>query len=209
MDTNFEAAKEFVNMKIKDNNESLSGPGSHISNTKEVRKLIDYFIKDYKIKSILDLGCGDWNWFKLINMNDATYEGWDAHPLMIDNNNKKYGSDKVVFKLKDIVTEDYPTVDLIICRDVLFHLDFKYSLKVINKIKTKCKYFLSTSFNNCYENTNINKYCNIDNWGFYPINLNKEPFNLNDKNLIISIPENNSSKSGQNTRFLNVYNFMK
>lgn len=48
-------------MKIKQNNESLSGPGSHINNTNETINLINKTIKKYNIKTILDLGCGDWN----------------------------------------------------------------------------------------------------------------------------------------------------
>ena len=208
MDTNFESAKKFVDMKIKDNNESLSGPGSHIYNTVEVRKLLTSFIKEHNIKSILDLGCGDWNWFKLVNICDASYEGWDAHPTMININKIRYGSDKVVFEVKDIITEDYPEVDLIICRDVLFHLDFKYSINVINKIKNKCKYFLSTSFNNIDTNTNIKKYCHIDNWGFYPINLHITPFNLKNE-AIVSVLENESCKSNNNSRYINIYDFSK
>jgi len=59
LNTNFNSAKKYITMKRKHNNESLSGPGSHIKNISETTKLINNVIKKYNITSILDLGCGD------------------------------------------------------------------------------------------------------------------------------------------------------
>jgi len=73
METNFLAAKQFVDMKIKHNKESISGGGSHLANTLETVELINQTIKEYQIKSILDLGCGDWNWFRKINLDGVNY----------------------------------------------------------------------------------------------------------------------------------------
>ena len=203
--TNFKAAKEFVNMKIKHNNESLSGPGSFINNTKETVLLINETIKKYNIKSILDLGCGDWNWFKTIDIQGISYVGWDAHNDMIKSNNDKYGNKNIKFEVKDIILEEYDKVDLIICRDVLFHLDTSFSKICIEKIKKSCKFLISTSFNDIKENINISSYCKINNWGFYKINLNIMPFNLH-KALKKSVIEKNNSSNGYN-RFINLYTF--
>jgi SAM-dependent methyltransferase len=203
--TNFESAKQFVEMKIKHNNESLSGPGSHINNTNETINLINKTIKKYNIKTILDLGCGDWNWFRLIDIEGVSYTGWDAHEGMIKLNTKKYGKANIHFKVKDIILDEYPKTDLIICRDVLFHLDISFAKKCINKVKNSCKYFISTSFNDIEKNTNINKHYQIKGWGFYRINLNIYPFNLK-KYMIESINEKNNSKIGAE-RFINLYIF--
>jgi SAM-dependent methyltransferase len=208
MKTNFESAKKFVDMKIKDNQESISGQGSYIENTKETVYLINEIIKNYNIKSILDLGCGDWNWFKNINLRkDITYIGWDAHDKMIENNNKYYGNKNINFIVKDIILEDYPKVDLIICRDVLFHLDILFSKKCIEKIKKSCKYLISTSFNDILKNNNIKSYCNIDNWGFYEINLNIKPFYLKN-NLIKCYEEKKNISNKKNKRYINFYKFI-
>ena len=204
-ETNFLSAKQFVNMKILHNNESLSGPCSHLNNTNETVKLLSKFIKKYNIKSILDLGCGDWNWFKLVDSNGATYEGWDAHIDMINMNKKKYSTDKITFNTKDIITEEYPKVDLIICRDVLFHLDLKFSTSVIEKVKSTAKYLISTSFNDNDINNNINSYCAIKNWGFTIINLNISPFNLKEY-LLESVNEKTNHSNGY-IRYLNTYIF--
>jgi hypothetical protein len=78
----------------------------------------------------------------------------------------------------------YPNVDLIICRDVMFHLDIELGLKLVNNVKNSgAKYFLSTSFPKIKENTSIKKYNDIDCWGYYDINLDIEPFDLKDIKL--------------------------
>lgn len=175
MITNFKAAKQFIKFSETTDDESSSGPGSSIANTVEVRNLIQKVIVDYGVKSILDLGCGDWNWFKLIDLNGIEYEGWDAGQEMIIANQLHFGRDNVNFKTYDIILSEYPDVDLIICRDVLFHLPMSLAYKVIRKSKLACKYFISTSFREVPQNKGIG----INNeWGYYPINLNITPFNL-------------------------------
>lgn len=179
-DTNFESAKKYISLKRHEGSESLCGPGSHYENAKEMIDFLDSIIDKYEVKSILDLGCGDWNWFQHINLRNSNYIGWDCDHKMIEQNNLKYGSKKVSFEVKDIVTNKYPKCDLIICRDVLFHLKIELSLKIISNIKKSCNYFLSTSFKSAGNNTDIKSYCKIDNWGFYNINLHKEPFMLSE-----------------------------
>lgn len=175
VNSNFEAAKKYVEMKRVHNEESLSGPGSHIKNTKEIIYIINEIIKKKQPNKILDLGCGDWNWFKMIELGDCHYEGWDCDEQMILNNKNLYKKD---FFVKDIVTEEYPQVDLIICRDVLFHLPKEMAVKVIEKVQKASKYFISTTFKNVSNNTDIKDYANIDGWGYYQINLDIAPFNL-------------------------------
>ena len=174
MRSNFEEAKFFVNHYRQIDKESLSGPGSTIKNTSEVRELIQTFLNKNNIKSILDLGCGDWNWFNLLNLDDASYLGWDADSDMINSNQINYGNTNVNFDAKDIVLEPYPQSDLIICRDVLFHMPIDMALHILNKIKKSCKYLISTSFREIDINVGIGD----KNWGYYNINLNIDPFNL-------------------------------
>jgi SAM-dependent methyltransferase len=211
-ETNFEAAKAFVRKKRKQGKESLSGPGSHLANTEETIDLIQETISKYNIKSILDLGCGDWNWFQKIDLGDTTYLGWDADDLMIQENSEKYGRDGVEFDIKDIVAEEYPEVDLIICRDVLFHLDPTLGLKVVEKAKKSCKYFISTSFRNAKLSEKENgitkrRHLKIQGWGAYRINLNNEPFSLSEAEVKYALEKRNSKKKKANKRYICLYKF--
>ena len=56
-------------------NESISGPGSEISNTKAVVKFLNNFIKEQNIKSILDIPCGDFNWMQTVDLSGIKYIG--------------------------------------------------------------------------------------------------------------------------------------
>lgn len=206
MKTNFKSAKEYIKLKKKEGSESLCGSGSHMSNASDVIDFIQKTIDKHNIKSILDLGCGDWNWFKEINFSkNINYIGWDCDKEMIESNEQKYGSDKIKFEEKDIVTSVFPKVDLIICRDVLFHLEEELSLKIISKTKDKCKYFISTSYLSVDKNTNIKPYIPISGWGFYQINLNINPFNLD--HYQIDEQEEQRIKSNGQQRSVCLYKF--
>jgi len=201
MKTNFNQAKDFVSRKRKDGRESLSGPGSHTVNTLESVDFINNTIRNYEIKSILDLGCGDWNWFKNINLCSSLYLGWDACDIMINKNTELYGCSSVKFDVKDIVTEVYPKVDLIICRDVLFHMTSDLSIKILNKIEKSCKYFITTNFNESKVNRPHRK-----GWGYYDININIDPFFFG-KYLLDETEEKKISKILSRKRFINLYSF--
>jgi len=199
--TNAEAARKYVDQGLKTKEsgiiESASGPGSSLRTTRSTTRFLKKVFRKFNISSILDLGCGDWNWMQHMDFSNSTgaffspgesftvkYLGWDIHEKLIDSHNKNFGSENISFETRDILTSDYPIVDLIICRDVMFHLDIELGLKLINKVNNSgAKYFLSTSFPEVKENTGIKKYNDIDGWGYYDINLDIEPFNLKDKKL--------------------------
>jgi SAM-dependent methyltransferase len=201
MSTNFKNAEKFIQRKRNEGYESLCGPGSHLLNAKETIIFINNFLTNYNIKSMLDLGCGDWNWFKNIELNDIKYEGWDACDTMISDNRTKFGRHNIQFFKKDIISENYNTTDAIICRDVLFHLTVNNALTVIEKVKKSCKYFITTSFNDVSENIGIGS----KGWGFYRINTNIKPFNLQN-HLLDSIVEP-LNRHGGYTRSINLYEF--
>jgi hypothetical protein len=119
---------------------------------------------------------------------------------MISDNKKSYGSHDIKFETKDIVTEQYPYVDLIICRDVLFHMTIDLGIHVVNKCRSSCKFFSCTSFNDVKDNIS-----HKSGWGFYKINTNITPFSLNDY-LIISEKESNNNHLGY-SRYINIYQF--
>lgn len=200
MNTNFDLAKKFVERKRLDGHESLSGPGSHLNNSKETIQFLTDIVKDYEIMSILDLGCGDWNWFKKVDIKLSSYLGWDACDRMINDNSKLYGCSRVKFQVNDIVTKEYPKVDLIICRDVLFHMTTDIALRVISNAKMSCKYFVCTSFNDINKNVP-----HTNGWGFYKINTNIAPFNLSDC-FVDSKVESKNSHFGYD-RYINLYRF--
>jgi 2-polyprenyl-3-methyl-5-hydroxy-6-metoxy-1,4-benzoquinol methylase len=153
--------------------ESKSGPGSRISANKKLLKLLDEFVISHNIKTITDIGCGDFNWMKLFDFEKVdSYTGIDIVSQLIDSNNEKYCSNKINFQFLSVIEDKIPTSDLIICKDVLFHLSYEDALKSIKNIRNSgAKYFISTTFSDFH---NID----IKSGKWRPINLLAEPFLL-------------------------------
>ena len=66
--------------KKANDNESVSGLGSDLKTCEKLIEDLSLFIQKHKIKSILDLACGDFNWMrKLIELhtNIQAYRGLD------------------------------------------------------------------------------------------------------------------------------------
>jgi hypothetical protein len=103
--------------------ESVSGSGSTLNQTKKIRKVLPKLIQDFKINSILDIPCGDFNWMKEISLN-IKYIGADIVDTLTQNN-KKYENNLTHFLTLDATLDRLPKTDLIICRDCLVHFSFK------------------------------------------------------------------------------------
>jgi Methyltransferase domain len=103
--------------------ESASGWGSTLEYTVNLRRQLPQLFKDFSIMSIYDAPCGDFNWMRsVIQQSDITYYGADIVPAMIDNIQRQFGTPKVTFKCADITLDEFPKVDLWLCRDCLFLL---------------------------------------------------------------------------------------
>ena len=161
-----------------DNGESLSGPGSTLNNTRNLRNKLNKIIKKYKIKSILDAPCGDCNWVKLIlKKNKIKYIGVDIVEECINNNKKKFKNNNLKFKQMDITRMKLPNTDLFICRDFMFHLSYKDTFNFLKNIKNmKSKFILISNHSKSFEDSILNK--NIKSGDFKKINFFKEPYNF-------------------------------
>jgi|688.fasta_scaffold33072_6 hypothetical protein len=168
--------------------ESRSGPGSDLRETENIREKIIEIIKDKNIKTVADIPCGDWNWMKEISYIFENYIGGDIVEKCIEENNQKYGNEKIKFVVFDLLNDKIPDVDLLIIRDVIGHYPLLEGKTIIDNIlKSNSKYLLSTTslnINDGISSTYENR--NIDGVGrFYMVNLMNEPFNLPSPELYI------------------------
>lgn len=80
------------------NAESLSGVGSTLVQTEDLRKKIPVMFYEFGIKSVFDAPCGDMNWMRhLLNHVDIMYLGGDIVGELIKKNNGEYSNQKVKF----------------------------------------------------------------------------------------------------------------
>jgi hypothetical protein len=154
------------------NPDSRSGDGGGLSQTTTLRSEIPEILSLLKISTFLDLPCGDFNWMKLVEMN-SNYIGADIVPQLINENEQKYESPRRKFIVLDVTREVVPTVDLILCRDLLVHFSFEDICSAYaNIIRSASTYVLFTTFPSRFENTDIK----TGEWR--PLNLSIAPFNF-------------------------------
>ncbi|KAB8316728.1 class I SAM-dependent methyltransferase [Tolypothrix campylonemoides VB511288] len=157
--------------------ESASGWGSTLKNTEGIRKQLPCLVKELAAelaaKTFLDLGCGDFNWMKEIDLEVNTYFGIDIVHSIIEDNKHNYAQyNNRVFERLDFTKDRLPKADIILCRDALVHLSFYDIGKAIENIqKSESKYLLVTT----YPNVEVN--FEICTGGWRPLNLQKPPFN--------------------------------
>jgi len=175
--------------------ESRSGPGSSLKETEQVRSLLPPLLKKYGIKTFVDIPCGDWNWMKTIDWSDVgveRYFGGDIVSEIIDENKKRFGSDRCEFAPIDLTESPLPPGDLLLCRDCLVHLPYENIEKFLRNLhRSGIRYLLTTTFTNRPSNRDIK----IGDWR--PLNLESAPFCF-PKPLEI-IVENSTERQGKDS----------
>jgi SAM-dependent methyltransferase len=121
-----------------------SGGGSSPEATEPYKIFLENFIRQHDIESIVDLGCGDWQFSQFLDFGSATYFGIDASKNVIANNQRSFSRKGVSFANPPKDYNLLPSADLLACKDVLMHLSTK-EIKDILSILPKFKYALITN----------------------------------------------------------------
>ena len=151
-----------------------SGDGSKIENVGESVDVLQKYIDKPEIKTVLDLGCGDWQFSKFLDLSSVLYLGVDVVDSVIDSNIDLYSASNIDFISRDIITYELPQVDLIICKDVLQHLSNRDVISVLIKIIKSSKFALITNDFNPESTSNID----IENGDYRYLDLTLSPFFL-------------------------------
>lgn len=107
---------------VNDAGEGTSGTGSTVEATSLYRAYLQTFMKEHDIKSVVDAGCGDWEFSRTMDWTGIEYKGFDVVASVIASNTKKFTSANVHFAVANILTDELPPADLIISKHVLQHL---------------------------------------------------------------------------------------
>ncbi|HLO15282.1 MAG TPA: class I SAM-dependent methyltransferase, partial [Anaerolineales bacterium] len=166
--------------------ESVSGPGSSLKYTENLRKELPNLLKDYSIQRIFDAPCGDFNWMRhLLTTVDVDYIGGDIVLPLVESLNLKYKQDNVSFIHIDLIKDGFPKSDIMICRDCLFHLSFEDTKSVLrNFLVSETPYLLTTT----HKNIDGFKNSDIQIGGFRRIDLFSPPYNF-PSNALASIDD--------------------
>ena len=102
--------------------------GSAADNQKHIEYL-NYFIETSKVKTVFEIGCGDFTASKYINFENITYLCAEMVDEIVERNTKKFGiPDKVRFvsvddNWKETLKEEKYHADLIIIKGVLMNFN--------------------------------------------------------------------------------------
>lgn len=162
--------------RIYENNEWRhgSGEGSLIVHTRHYVKFLQGFLRQHQIRSVVDLGCGDWQFSRMIDWGDIQYDGFDLVRPVIENNRKLYAKPNIAFHLHDGQHANLPPADLLIVKDVLQH----WSEQSISNFLPYMRKFRSCLVTNCINPYGPTGNEDIADGDFRPLDLRLPPFNL-------------------------------
>jgi len=144
--------------------------GSNAQQTLQYRAFLQQFFRDYQVRSVLDIGCGDWQYAQLMDWTGIDYTGVDVVPAVIRHHQQAYARENIRFIHADATAFNLPDADLVIIKDVLQHWSNDTVLSFLPRLD-KFPYVL---FVNGYHGVNGD----CDNGDTRPINIQEPPFSL-------------------------------
>lgn len=169
---------------------SLSGKGSNLEATAEVRRMLPALLRELGARSMLDVPCGDFFWMADVNLAGIDYLGGDIVPDLIDANRRAYVRPGVAFQVVDLIGGPVPKADVIFVRDCLVHLSHDHVQAALGNIaRSGCTWLLTTTF----PDTPTNEDIATGEWR--ALDLKNPPFNL--PAPVRLIPEGQAHLKGQ------------
>jgi len=137
-----------------------------------VATIIEDTIRKHRIKSVVEFGCGFWNYAKLVDWSGLTYDGYDVALGPVRFNADTHGASNIRFHQLVDGVQPAPA-DLLICKDVLQHLPTDDVLHYLAAFKESFSYLLI--FNAVFPDDNLNG--PIDYGDYRALRLDLPPFN--------------------------------
>jgi hypothetical protein len=153
--------------------QSRSGGGSNLYATEKIREAIPGLLSRYGVRSVLDIPCGDFFWFKEMKLGLDSYIGGDIVVPLIASVAEKYTSPTRSFRVMDLTKDTLPECDLILVRDCFIHLSFELIFAALKNItRSKIRYLLTT------HSAEVAANVDIETGSARAINLCIPPFNF-------------------------------
>jgi len=151
--------------------ESISGPGSSLAITANLRLQLPEVLLSFGIKRMVDAPCGDMNWMRLLDYNFDLLIGVDIVRELVERLRSQFSAERYHFQIGDLCEDILPLADAIFCRDCLVHLPYLKIMEAIKLFKLSGSKFLITTTFPEKENGDLT---GVGSWR--PINLQAAPF---------------------------------
>ena len=152
--------------------ETVSGGGSTLHYTQNLRAALPALIGELNVRTLLDLPCGDFHWMSEIGLPIGHYIGGDIVARLVEITRIRYGRPNREFRTLDLCNDALPQADLLLCRDCLMHLSEEMIFQaLVNIFRSNIKYLLITTYPD-----GRNRSIRVGDW--FTINLCAAPYNF-------------------------------
>jgi hypothetical protein len=152
--------------------ESHSGAGSTVQATARVRAFLPKALAQLGAEVLLDAPCGDFNWMRHVEL-DVDYVGADVVRELVEENTRQYAGTRRRFVHCDLLEDELPKADVILCRDCLTHFSPEDVWRAIENFRDSEATWLLTS---TYTSRTVNRPIETGKWTPYCLEL--PPFNF-------------------------------
>jgi SAM-dependent methyltransferase len=149
-----------------------SGPGSSEENTRPYRQFLHNFLRSNAVRSVVDLGCGDWQYARHMDWKGIAYLGIDVSKVVLENT-RQFAAPGIEFRELNAVTSPMPAADALIVKDVLQHWSNADILALLPKLSAY-RYALITNGFLPAARDRINSDITPGRWR--PVDLLRPPF---------------------------------
>ncbi len=153
-----------------------SGPGSDPFYNLAYRSFLESFLRLNHIGSIVDIGCGDWQFSRFINFNGAKYLGLDIVDTLVKRNQKLFGSEDTRFANMPAEFDAIPSAHLLIMKDVLQHLPNAEIIRMREFLFPRFQFCLLT---NSFRKLDVPTNVDIEYGAFRCLDLRGPPYDIN------------------------------
>jgi SAM-dependent methyltransferase len=176
-----------------------AGPGAFCSGNSSCDEAATAYLEKVRalietegVKTVVDLGCGDFQiGSRILDFVDR-YIGCDIVPGLVAYNSEKFGSEKVEFQVLDIVNGPLPPADLCLVRQVFQHLSNAQIKSVLPKLRAYRIVLVTEHFPvaSKMEKSNIDKVHGPDIrlYDRSAVVLSEPPFSLERVEELLSVP---------------------
>jgi SAM-dependent methyltransferase len=196
-----------------DDTKYFSGTGTHDENALKYVEVLTEFIRTNNIKSVFEIGCGDFSIMKqILQQVDVDYIGADIVAGLITYLQENHGNEQTNFIHFDAITaENYPDADLCVIRQVLQHLSNSQIQQILLKTK-RIKYVIITEHvpvnpEVLNGDKSLGGYIRLQNAKTSGVFLDEAPFNLKCK-TILSYAKNDEGFDGKTVPALMMTNLV-
>jgi SAM-dependent methyltransferase len=149
-----------------------SGDGSTLDATAPLRERLPGLVREHRVRSFLDVGCGDFTWMRTVDLG-CPYVGADIVPAVIATNQQSFGDSTHRFEVRNAISDELPEGEAVLCRDMLFHLSLADGLSALRNILSKDRRLLIFTTDGV---TDVNG--DIITGDYRARNLRRAPFNF-------------------------------